>query len=104
MRNRDQMIDQGLRKDRSCQVINFAHHVTRLRDSAANTKEKDATNLYYHAKRVLDFQNGCAREDDHYWSAGLCICCHRPLADHDDTPDHGPEHDVKPSTRWNPFR
>ncbi len=61
-------------------VINFAHHVTQLRNAAQNTKEKHALEKYYHAKRVLDFQNGQAREDDHYEAAGLCPCCGQTLA------------------------
>jgi len=68
-------------------LINFAHQVTRLRNSAANTKDKHALDLYYHAKRVLDFQNGCAREDDHFSAAGMCICCHQTLDDVDDMAD-----------------
>ena len=69
-------------------VVNFAQQVTRLRNAASNTKDKHALDLYYHAKRVLDFQNGCAREDDHYEAAGICPCCERPLVCDDDVDDH----------------
>jgi hypothetical protein len=60
-------------------VIKFAHQVTRLREQAAYTKGQHETNLYYHAKRILDFQNGQAREDDHYEAAGQCPCCHQSI-------------------------
>jgi len=69
-------------------IINFAQHVTRLRNAAQNIKDKHALDLYYHAKRVLDFQNGCAREDDHYEAAGLCPCCQHSLVCNDDVDDH----------------
>jgi len=81
-------------------IINFAQQVTRLRNAAQNTKDKDTLEKYYHAKRVLDFQNGCAREDDHYWSAGLCPTCQHPLAPDDDHVDH----EIEEPSKWNPHR
>ena len=94
------MVDTGIRKERPCQVISFAHHVTRLRNTAQNTKDKHALDLYYHSKRILDFQNGQAREDDHYAAAGICMGCNRPLDVHDDHDDR----EVERGTSWNPFK
>jgi len=82
-------------------IINFAHHATRLRNIAQNTKDKDALEKYYHAKRVLDFQNGCAREDDHYSAAGLCPCCQHPLDNSDDYSDLEIGEERR---KWNLFR